>query len=85
MATDESTLRSVLADLALSDEASDLVARCRHAELQRQWIDGAPRARMFRMYDGAGQQVLEAQVPDVEHWNRLRQRYLGLPPDPLDR
>ena len=32
----------------------------------------------------AGAELLRAQVPDVEHWNRLRQRYLGLPPDPLD-
>lgn len=85
MATDESTLRSVLAELAPGDDASDLITRCRHAELQRLWINGAPRAWMFRMYDGGGAQLLRAQVPDVEHWNHLRQRYLGLPPDPLDR
>ena len=85
IATDGTTLRSVLTEVEVGDDALDLVARCRHAELQRQWIDGAPRAWTFRMYDDAGAQLLQAQVADVEHWNRLRERYLGLPPDPLDR
>ena len=85
IATDEPTLQGVLAEVAPEHDGSDLVARCRHAELQRRWIDGAPRAWMFRMYDGGGAQLLQAEVRDVEHWDRLRQRYLGLPPDPLDR
>ena len=84
MAADEPSLRGVVAELSLGEEAKDLVASCTHAELQRQWIDGAPRVWMFRMYDEAGAELLQARVPDVEQWNRLRQRYLGLPPDPLD-
>lgn len=73
----------VLAELGLHDDESRLVARCGHAELQRQWIDGPPRAWRFRLYDEAGAELLQAEGPDRELWNRLRQRYLGLAPDPL--
>jgi hypothetical protein len=76
--------------------------RCAHAELQRQWVDGAPRTWMFRMFNGDGAQQLTVLLPnpfldDDQHlldspdwsrlslWDRLRERYLGLPPDPIDR
>ena len=35
-----------------------LVGACTHAEFQRLWIDGAPRAWRFRMFDGDGDQDL---------------------------
>jgi hypothetical protein len=76
--------------------------RCAHAELQRQWVDGAPRSWMFRMFNGEGAQQLTILLPNpfldddhrildaprwsrLELWDRLRQRYLGLPSDPIDR
>ncbi len=76
--------------------------RCAHAELQRLWVDGAPRSWMFRMFNGDGHQQLtvllpnpfltdEMQVLDAPDWDRLelwdllRERYLHLPPDPIDR
>jgi hypothetical protein len=74
----------VPAELGVHDDESHLVARCGHAELQRQWIEGAPRGWRFRMYDEAGAELLQAEVPDRELRNRLRQRYLDLAPDPLD-
>jgi hypothetical protein len=36
------------------------------------------------MYNEAGAELLQAEVPDRELWNRLPERYLGLAPDPLD-
>jgi hypothetical protein len=36
------------------------------------------------MSDEAGAELLPAEVPDRELWNRLPQRYLGLAPDRLD-
>lgn len=76
--------------------------RCAHAELQRQWIDGAPTTWMFRMFNGSGDQMLTVLLPNpflgddntlldepdwsrLELWDRLRDRFLGLPPDPVDR
>lgn len=76
--------------------------RCAHAELQRQWIDGAPTTWMFRMFNGNGDQMLTVLLPNpflgddnallddpdwsrLELWDRLRDRFLGLPPDPVDR
>jgi hypothetical protein len=56
--------------------------RCAHAELQRQWVDGAPRTWMFRMFNGDGDQQLTVLLPnpflDDDHqrlptpdWDRL--------------
>jgi hypothetical protein len=76
--------------------------RCAHAELQRLWVDGAPRSWMFRMFNGEGAQQLTILLPnpfldddqqplDEPEWGRLalwdllRDRFLGLPPDPVDR
>lgn len=76
--------------------------RCAHAELQRQWIDGAPRTWMFRMFNGEGAQQLTVLLPNpfldddqrpldppdwtkLTLWDELRDRFLGLPSDPLDR
>ena len=76
--------------------------RCAHAELQRQWVDGAPRVWMFRMFNGDGAQQMTVLLPnpfldDDQHvlptpdwsrlalWDLLRERYLGLTSDPLDR
>jgi Nitrile hydratase beta subunit, N-terminal len=76
--------------------------RCAHAELQRQWIDGAPRTWMFRMFNGEGAQQLTILLPNpfldddqrvldepdwarLSLWDHLRDRFLGLPPDPVDR
>lgn len=38
--------------------------RCAHAELQRQWRLGAPRTWMFRMFNGAGEQMLTVLLPN---------------------
>ncbi len=38
--------------------------RCAHVELQRQWIDGAPRTWMFRMFNGDGDQMLTVLLPN---------------------
>jgi len=38
--------------------------RCAHAELQRQWIDDAPRTWMFRMFNGEGAQQLTILLPN---------------------
>jgi len=76
--------------------------RCAHAELQRQWIEGAPTTWMFRMFNGNGDQMLTVLLPNpflgdddtlldapdwsrLELWDRLRDRFLGIPPDPVDR
>src|SRR6056297_161122 len=56
--------------------------RCAHAELQRQWSDGAPSTWMFRMFNGDGDQMMtvllphpylheRAQVLDEADWSRL--------------
>jgi hypothetical protein len=76
--------------------------RCAHAELQRQWVDGAPTTWMFRMFNGNGNQMLTVLLPNpflgddntlldgpdwsrLGLWDRLRDRFLGLPSDPADR
>jgi hypothetical protein len=76
--------------------------RCAHAELQRQFVEGAPRNWMFRMFNGEGAQQLTVLLPNpfldgdqrpieppdwsrLELWDALRQRYLGLLSDPIDR
>jgi hypothetical protein len=38
--------------------------RCAHAELQRQWVDGAPRTWMFRLFNGDGEQQLTVLLPN---------------------
>jgi hypothetical protein len=38
--------------------------RCAHAELQRQWVDGAPSTWMFRMFNGDGSQMLTVLLPN---------------------
>jgi hypothetical protein len=38
--------------------------RCSQAELQRQWIDGAPRTWMFRMFNGDGDQMITVLLPN---------------------
>lgn len=38
--------------------------RCAHAELQRLWVDAAPRSWMFRMYNGDGDQQLTVLLPN---------------------
>ncbi len=56
--------------------------RCAHAELQRLWIDGAPRSWMFRMFNGDGDQMITVLLPnpflddedrilDEPDWSRL--------------
>lgn len=56
--------------------------RCAHAELQRQWRQGAPRTWMFRMFNGDGDQMLTVLLPnpflddddrplDRPDWSRL--------------
>ncbi len=56
--------------------------RCAHAELQRLWVDGAPRSWMFRMFNGDGDQQLTVLLPnpflsddmrvlDEPDWDRL--------------
>jgi hypothetical protein len=56
--------------------------RCAHAELQRQWIDGAPGSWMFRMFNGDGDQMMTVLLPnpylddrdrvlDEPDWSRL--------------
>jgi nitrile hydratase accessory protein len=63
---------------------SDLARRrrCAHAELQRQWIDGAPSTWMFRMFNGDGDQMMTVLLPnpylddtdrmlDEPDWSRL--------------
>ncbi|MGE4278462.1 MAG: hypothetical protein AB7G62_02665 [Magnetospirillum sp.] len=63
--------------------------------------EGAPRSWGLRLFNGAGEQQMTVflpspfhaedrmlKVPDwsrLELWDGLRQRYLGLSPDPLDR
>ena len=46
--------------------ASDLARtrQCSHAELQRQWVDGAPMSWMFRMFNGDGDQQLTVLLPN---------------------
>lgn len=46
--------------------AASLAARrrCAHAELQRLWVDGAPRSWIFRMFNGAGEQQLTVLLPN---------------------
>jgi hypothetical protein len=38
--------------------------RCAHAELQRRWVDGAPRSWMLRMFNGDGDQQLTVLLPN---------------------
>ena len=38
--------------------------RCAQVELQRQWIDGAPRTWMLRMFNGDGDQMLTVLLPN---------------------
>ena len=38
--------------------------RCAHAELQRQWRDGAPRTWMLRMFNGDGEQMITVLLPN---------------------
>jgi hypothetical protein len=38
--------------------------RCAHAELQRQWRNGAPATWMFRMYNGDGEQMITVVLPN---------------------
>ncbi len=56
--------------------------RCAHVELQRQWIDGAPRTWMLRMFNGDGDQMITVLLPnpflsddqrllDEPDWTRL--------------
>jgi hypothetical protein len=56
--------------------------RCAHAELQRLWVDGAPRSWLFRMFNGDGAQQLTVLLPnpfldedqaplDPPDWTRL--------------
>lgn len=56
--------------------------RCAHAELQRQWSDGAPTTWMFRMFNGDGDQMMTVLLPnpllddsdrilDEPDWSRL--------------
>jgi hypothetical protein len=56
--------------------------RCAHAELQRQWVDGAPATWMFRMFNGDGDQMMTVLLPnpflddgdrilDEPDWSRL--------------
>ena len=56
--------------------------RCAHAELQRQWIDGAPATWMCRMFNGDGDQMMTVLLPnpflddadqvlDDPDWSRL--------------
>jgi len=47
--------------------------RCAHAELQRQWADGAPATWMFRMFNGDGDQMLTVLLPNpfLDDENRL--------------
>ena len=47
--------------------------RCAHAELQRQWADGAPATWMFRMFNGDGDQMLTVLLPNpfLDDRNRL--------------
>ena len=56
--------------------------RCAHAELQRQWSDGAPATWMFRMFNGNGDQMMTVLLPnpflddadqvlDDPDWSRL--------------
>ena len=40
------------------------VRRCAHAELARVLVDGVPTSWMFRMYNGAGEQMLTALLPN---------------------
>jgi len=44
----------------------DLVRRrrCAHAELQRQWRNGAPRTWMLRLYNGDGEQMVTVLLPN---------------------
>lgn len=57
--------------------------RCAHVELQRQWIDEAPRTWMMRMFNGDGDQMLTVLLPnpflsddqqllDAPDWSRLQ-------------
>ena len=76
--------------------------RCAHAELQRLWVQGAPRSWMLRMFNGDRAQQLTVLLPNpfldddqreldqpdwgrLACWDLLRRRFLGLPPDPVDR
>lgn len=56
--------------------------RCEHVELQRQWIDEAPRTWMLRMFNGDGDQMITVLLPnpflnddqrllDEPDWSRL--------------
>ena len=56
--------------------------RCARAELQRLWVDGAPRTWMLRMFNGDGDQQItvllpnpflddEQQLVDTPDWSRL--------------
>lgn len=38
--------------------------RCAHAELQRQWSNGAPATWMFRMFNGDGDQMMTVLLPN---------------------
>ncbi len=108
-ATDDLEVFPIAADEALAvltelvdDPPLALDRRCAHAELQRQWVDGAPTTWLFRMFDGDGVQMLSVLLPNpfldddgslldepdwsrLAVWDRLRERYLGLPSDEVDR
>lgn len=46
--------------------------RCAHAELQRQWSDGAPTTWMFRMFNGDSDQMMTVLLPNPLHDNSDR-------------
>ena len=75
--------------------------RCRHAELYRVWMDGAPTSWGLRMFNGDDDQQLNVLLPNpflddddrpvepdwsrLACWDELRRRVLDLGPDPADR
>jgi hypothetical protein len=65
---DEHTLRDALGEIAgatgLDVDIDEHVERCAYAELQRQWVDGAPSTWRFRMFDAHGDSVLTVLLPN---------------------
>jgi nitrile hydratase accessory protein len=81
IAAEDAVLLDVLTELGV-DGRADLTRRCAHAELQRQWVDGAVTTWMFRMFDGDGEQMTTVLLPnpfladdgsllDEPDWSRL--------------